>query len=82
MTVQPSHDTEWVTVRVDGVDEAGSIVAVNREVLASIVQSDPRPLEEILTVISQRAIKRMPVPNSENGVRLITPYNVSLVWPT
>ncbi|MCY0878259.1 MAG: hypothetical protein OWU84_04905 [Firmicutes bacterium] len=82
ITVQPSNDTEWITVRVDGGQDSETIVAVNRAVLASIVQQESRPLEDILAVISQRAIQRMPVPNSADGMRLITPYNLSLVWPT
>lgn len=80
--VQPSPpDTEWVMVNVEHGSESGSVVAVNREALESIVQDDPRPPEMILDLLCERALKRMPVPNSVDGVRLITPYNLSLVWP-
>ncbi len=56
-------------------------VQIDREVLNVIMQEDPRPPELILEIIGQRAVKRMPVPNGEDGTRLITPHNLELVWP-
>lgn len=80
--VQPSSaDTEWITVQVDQRHSEGVLVAINREALDSIIQDDPRPPEIILNLLCERAVKRMPVPNSADGTRLITPYNLSLVWP-
>lgn len=56
-------------------------VQINRAVLNLIMQEDPRPPELILDLIARRAFKRMPVPNGEDGSRLITPHNLELVWP-
>ena len=80
--VQPAvTDTEWVTVNVEPTDGEAAVVSVYREALESIIQSDPRPPEIILDILCERAVKRMPLPNSSEGVRLITPYNLGLVWP-
>ena len=80
--VQPTAtDAEWITVKVDEAGGKNAVVSVNREALESIVQQDPRPPEIILDDLCQRAVKRMPGPNSSAGVRLITAYNLSLVWP-
>ncbi len=80
--VEPSSaDTEWIMVTVDHADSEGAVVAINREALQSIIQNDPRPPELILDLLCERAVKRMPVPNSADGMRLITTYNLSLVWP-
>lgn len=80
--VQPmSTDAEWITVSVEQADGQKAVVSVNREALDRIVQQDPRPPEMILDTLCERAVKRMPVPNSHDGVRLITSYNLSLVWP-
>lgn len=80
--VEPSSsDAEWVTVEVSREDCQNAMVAINREALKSIVESDPRPPEVILDLLCERAVKRMPVPNSADGLRLITTYNLGLVWP-
>lgn len=80
--VQPTApDSEWITVDVERADYGAAIVSVNRDALESIIQDDPRSPEVILDILCERALKRMPVPNSEDGIRLITPYNLSLVWP-
>lgn len=80
--IQPTtHDAEWITVNVDQADHEISVVCVHRDALESIVQTDPRPPEIILDILCERAIKRMPIPNSDEGMRLLTPYNLSLVWP-
>ena len=64
-----------------GSEENGTVVAINREALESIIETDPRPPEMILNLLCERAIKRMPIPNSADGIRLITTYNLALVWP-
>jgi hypothetical protein len=74
-------DTEWITVTVEQADGESAVVCVNRAALQGIVQQDPRPPEIILDALCERAVKRMPLPNSNDGVRLITSYNLSLVWP-
>lgn len=79
--VQPSADTQWITVSINGADLTDTIVAIDRGALQTIIQEDPRPPELILDLLCERAVKRMPVPNGEHGVRLITAYNLSLVWP-
>jgi len=63
------------------VDEDSAVVAVHREALESVLEEDPRPPEIILNLLCERALRRMPIPNSSDGVRLITEYNLSLVWP-
>lgn len=78
--VHQAQDTQWISVERD--DRKGTIVAISRDVLDSIVHTDPRPPEIILDILCDRALKRMPVPNSADGQRLITTYNLSLVWPT
>lgn len=79
--VEPlSADAEWITVAVDHENQ-DSVVAINREALQSILESDPRPPELILNLLCERAVRRMPIPNSADGMRLITAYNLSLVWP-
>lgn len=76
--IEPSAaDAEWITVAVN----TDAVVAINREALQSILESDPRPPDLILNLLGKRAVKRMPVPNSTDGMRLITTYNLSLVWP-
>ncbi len=77
-----TQDGHWITIVVERADENKTVVSVNREALESIIQSDPRPPEILLDILCERAIKRMPVPNSDDGIRLITAYNLSLVWPT
>lgn len=80
--VQPTAtDAEWIIVNVEQTDGKGAVVSVNRDALQDIIQNDPRPPEIILSILCERALRRMPVPNSSDGARLITPYNVSLVWP-
>jgi len=80
--VQPSSaDTEWITVTVNKTDREDIIVTINREALQAVMQSDPRPPELLLNLLCDRAVKRMPIPNSKDDVRLITMYNLSLVWP-
>ncbi|NMP22546.1 hypothetical protein [Sulfobacillus harzensis] len=82
INVEPSSaDAEWVTIEVNRDDCQHAVVAINREALKSIINTDPRPPEIILDLLCERAVKRMPVPNSADGVRLITPYNLGLVWP-
>lgn len=76
-----ASDTQWIRVNVEGVKQDGAMVAIDRKALESIIQNDPRPPEIILDVLCERVIKRMPVPNGADGVRLITPHNLSLVWP-
>ncbi len=80
--VQPTApNDEWITVDVDQASCGEAIVSVNREALKSIIEDDPRPPEVILDILCERALKRMPLPNSKDGIRLITPYNLGLVWP-
>ena len=80
--VQPAApEDEWITVDVDQPDYGEAIVSVNRDALESIIQDDSRPPEVILDILCERALKRMPLPNSKDGIRLITPYNLGLVWP-
>jgi Uma2 family endonuclease len=74
-------DTQWIRVHVEGVTPDSAMVAIDRKALESIIQHDPRPPEIILDVLCERAVKRMPIPNGPDGARLITPHNLSLVWP-
>ncbi len=81
--VDVSADTQWLKVAVQEEKAAATEqwVQINRAVLNLIMQEDPRPPELILDLIARRAFKRMPVPNGEDGSRLITPHNLELVWP-
>lgn len=81
--VDVSADTQWLKVAVQDEKAAATEqwVQINRAVLNLIMQEDPRPPELILDLIARRAFKRMPVPNGEDGSRLITPHNLELVWP-
>lgn len=74
-------DSQWIRVNVEDLKHTHVTVAIDRSALESVIQTDPRPPEIILDVLCERAIKRMPVPNGADGVRLITPHNLSLVWP-
>ncbi len=58
-----------------------TIIAIDRDALEGILHEDPRPPEIVLDLIAGRAVKRMPVANGKDGIRLITSYNLSLVWP-
>jgi len=78
--VESSPDTEWVSITVQDRDREPATVAINRAALEAVVAEDPRPPELLLDLLARRAIKRMPVPNG-GDVRLITHYNLSLVWP-
>jgi hypothetical protein len=82
--VGASTDAQWLCIPVQ--DERSpkqeNRVQIDREVLNLIMQEDPRPPELILDLIVHRAVRRMPVPNGEDGMRMITPHNLELVWPT
>lgn len=84
ITVDASSDVRWIRVVVPDSshpEEPSTTIAIDREALDEIFQEDPRPPEVLLDLIAQRAIKRMPVANTADGARLITPYNIALVWP-
>ncbi|MHB1612274.1 MAG: hypothetical protein ACYCT0_11370 [Sulfobacillus sp.] len=83
--VDASSDTRWIRITVhdsaNPENTANAIVAIDRDALEEILQADPRPPEVLLDLIAERAVRRMPVANGDDGIRLITSYNVSLVWP-
>ncbi|OLZ11690.1 hypothetical protein [Sulfobacillus thermosulfidooxidans] len=83
LRVDKSQGSQWLSVPVpdDKQPRKQHRVQIDREVLNLIMQEDPRPPELILDLIARRAVKRMPVPNSEEGDRLITRHNLELVWP-
>ncbi|AUW95097.1 hypothetical protein BXT84_15000 [Sulfobacillus thermotolerans] len=80
--VNVSADTQWLRVAVQDPNSGQEHwVQIDRAALNLIMQEDPRPPEIILDVVAERAMKRMPVANSEDGARVITPHNLELVWP-
>lgn len=84
ITVDASSDIRWIRVVVPDSthpEQPNTTIAIDREALDEIFQEDPRPPEVLLDLIAQRAVKRMPVANTPDGSRLITPYNIALVWP-
>lgn len=77
-----SLDTEFIEIHVEKQGTHPELIIVlDRQAFNSILQDDPRPPEVLLDLIAQRALKRMPVPNGDDNRRLITSYNLSLVWP-
>ncbi len=78
-----SSGPKWlsVPVRDDRAPSKQHRVQIDRDVLNSIMEEDPRPPELLLDLIARRAVKRMPVPNGNEGERVITPHNLELVWP-
>lgn len=80
-----TSDEQWVIVSVNedpfSTNKKPLVIGIEREAFDAILRDDPRPPEILLDLIAQRAIRRMPVPNSPDGRRLITPYNLSVVWP-
>lgn len=75
-------DANWITVRTTPGDQSGDTsVAIDRQALKAVMRDDPRPPEVILHLICERALKRMPMANGPEGLRLITPHNLGLVWP-
>ncbi len=77
------HGPKWLSVPVhdDRAPSKQHRVQIDRDVLNSIMEEDPRPPELLLDLIARRAVKRMPVPNGDEGDRVITPHNLELVWP-
>ncbi|MDA8192870.1 MAG: hypothetical protein M0Z53_02555 [Thermaerobacter sp.] len=85
-TANPAVDAQRILITVPdpGRPRGGELLAVGiaRDALQQIMLNDPRPPEILLPLIAERAIRRMPVPNGTDGQRLITAYNLSLVWPS
>ncbi|CAB1130186.1 conserved protein of unknown function [Candidatus Hydrogenisulfobacillus filiaventi] len=95
--IDQHSDRSWVYLRLTAEDEpapvwdpaapqaAGpdpaAVIAVQREAMERIAAEDPRPPEVLWPLLARRAVRRMPVPNGDNGVRVITTHNLSLVWP-
>lgn len=79
--VQSSTGTQWITIEVNQLNRQDALVAISRDALESIMQNDPRPPEVLLDLLCERVLKRMSVPNGPDGIRLITLYNLALVWP-
>lgn len=81
---QANGEPQWIYFTVASANASGetAAIAVDRSALDQVMQDDPRPPEILLRVIGERATRRMPVANGSDGTRLITPYNLSLVWPT
>lgn len=76
--VDTSSDLRWLLVTVD---ESEPTVAVEREALNNAAQGEARPPDQLLDLIARRALKRIPTANGNNGLRLITVHNLSVVWP-
>ncbi|MBX5466123.1 MAG: hypothetical protein K6U14_01330 [Firmicutes bacterium] len=73
-----------VTLAVDERHPEGSepvTVAIERDALRRVLEEDPRPPELLLDLLAERAVRRMPLPNGEGNLRVITPHNLALVWP-
>ncbi len=83
LRVDKSNGPQWLSVPVsdDRTPKTQHLVQIDRDVLNLIMEEDPRPPEIILDLIARRALKRMPVPNTDEGDRIITPHNIELVWP-
>ena len=83
--VDASSDTRWIQVVVQNSHSpetsSETVVAIDRDALEGVLHEDPRPPEILLDIIAERAVRRMPVANGKDGMRLITTYNLSLVWP-
>lgn len=81
--IETSFDADWILVSVDHHRPSSipATIAIDKNTFSGIVEQDPRPPEVILRLIAHRTLKRMPLPNGTDGRFVITPFNVSLVWP-
>lgn len=81
--IETTFDADWIFVSVDRGQPSSipATIAIDKHTFSGIVEHDPRPPEVILRLIAHRTLKRMPLPNGNDGRFVITPFNVSLVWP-
>lgn len=79
--VDTSTDLRWVLVTVDESEASSATVAVEREALNAAAQGEARSPDQLLDLIARRALKRIPTANGQDGLRLITIHNLSVVWP-
>lgn len=84
--VDTTSDVRWILVTVDQDDRSRPIgpmtVAIERKALDLIEAEEPAPTATaLLDLIARRAARRLPVANGPDGLRLITTYNLSVVWP-
>ncbi len=80
--VDITPDLRWILVTVE---EAGptpdSTVKVEREALNVAAKDTSDEPDKVLGLIARRALRRIPTANGDDGLRLITVHNLSVVWP-
>lgn len=84
--VDTTSDVRWILVTIEQEDRTRSdgpvTVAIERRVLDLVEAEQPgQPAAGLLDLLARRAARRLPLPNGPDGLRLITTYNLGLVWP-
>lgn len=61
--------------------EGTVVVAIERSVLDDILRVVPWSPDRALKELAARAVKRLPCPNGPDEERVITRYNLAVIWP-
>lgn len=81
MEVAMTESNRIVVHDENDIHGSSSRVAIDRDVVNQVLGEVPWGPEQALAILAARAIQRIPCPNGKNGERVITPYNLELVWP-